>query len=187
MPTISLIRHGVSVCDMSSRLTSKQYSKWVKKYDESGVLPFDTLLEGTQEAMSLSQVVLTSNLKRSIDSAFYLKKDYEFQTHSLFHEVGIPTASNIFFLYMKPNSWNIFLRILWLLGYSKDVESYRLAKKRAKLAADYLIGFSHKYNHVALVGHGFFNRMIAKQLKKEGWQSVDSYADGNWGCTTYIK
>jgi broad specificity phosphatase PhoE len=50
-------------------------------------------------------------------------------------------------------------------------ESFRKAKKRAKQASELLVKYVEEHQSVVLVGHGFFNRLIAKELKK--WAGME--------------
>lgn len=76
--------------------------------------------------------------------------------------------------------WVVLLRVMWLFGFSKNGESFKQAKKRARLAADKLIALAEVHQDVLLVGHGFFNHFIAKELKKRGWQMSSKPSNGYW-------
>jgi broad specificity phosphatase PhoE len=66
----------------------------------------------------------------------------------------------------SPFTWAFFLRIAWLCGFSGGVESAR-AKVRANTAAQRLQLIANE-GPVLLLGHGFMNRLIAKQLESAG-------------------
>lgn len=76
------------------------------------------------------------------------------------------------------------LRIAWFLGAKHGCESYREAKERAIAAADFLIKEARENGSVCLVGHGVFNRLIAKELEKRQWQGTIHHT--HWSCSTYI-
>ncbi len=57
---------------------------------------------------------------------------------------------------------------LWLFSFSKNGEFFKQAKNRARLAAEKLIALAQTHHDVLLVGHGFINHFIAKELKKRG-------------------
>lgn len=70
---ISLIRHGKSKHIDKNKVTCDEFHDWVQKYDDSSVFeeesyPFDTL-----KKVSMANLIITSDLKRSIDSAKLLK------------------------------------------------------------------------------------------------------------------
>ncbi|MEO4016319.1 MULTISPECIES: histidine phosphatase family protein [Pseudomonas] len=85
---------------------------------------------------------------------------------------------------LSPFTWAFILRILWLCGFSGKVESARKARTRANTAAQRLQSLTSE-GAVLLLGHGFMNRMIAKQLEAAGWTRKKSNGNRYWGATTY--
>lgn len=65
--------------------------------------------------------------------------------------------------------WIVLVRVLWVLGFSRNGESLRNAKKRANHAAARLVELAEEHQQILLVGHGFINYFIAKELRKRGW------------------
>ncbi|WP_410896193.1 hypothetical protein [Neobacillus sp. 204] len=59
------------------------------------------------------------------------------------------------------------------------------ARFRANKAAQQLIDYANKYKSVVLVGHGFFNMLIAKELQKKGWKGTRKRDAKHWNCTTF--
>src|SRR5699024_4640663 len=115
-----------------NKMTCYEFNDWIWKYDDGGVLeekyyPVDTL-----EKVSTANVVITSNLKRSIDSANLLNPNLKSISSSLFRETELPVPSkNLLGLKLKPNLWAVILRCLWFTGYSNECESLSGAKQRA--------------------------------------------------------
>lgn len=68
---------------------------------------------------------------------------------------------------------------------SRECEPLASAKRRAKLASEQLVKYVEEYKSVVLVGHGFFNRLIAEELKKMNWEGKRKSSVKHWGCTTY--
>ena len=67
---------------------------------------------------------------------------------------------------MRANSWAVILRCLWFCGYARRNESLAKAKQRLKKASDQLVKYAEEHGSAVLVGHGFFNRLIAIELRK---------------------
>ncbi|WP_226658752.1 histidine phosphatase family protein [Pseudalkalibacillus hwajinpoensis] len=178
---IILIRHGKSACDFSKRLTSQDYREWVKKYEEEGIC--DLAPEDVQFALSEAPLVVTSHLKRAIESA---KSADVIQSDPLYRELDLPYF-HVSLLKLNPRIWTVFYRSLWLSGFSKQSETQKQAKKRATLAAQQLEDHAITHGTVVLVGHGFFNRYIGRSLKKLGWLVEDDKGSANWTIHTYIK
>jgi broad specificity phosphatase PhoE len=130
--------------------------------------------------------VITSDLKRSVESAKILNPEVKTFPAQLFRETELPTRSmKILDLKLRPSIWAVILRLVWFSGYSNECESLSDAKLRAKKASQQLIDYAHEYKSVVLVGHGFFNMLIAKELQKKGWKSKRKTGAKHWNCTTY--
>jgi broad specificity phosphatase PhoE len=129
-------------------------------------------------------MVMTSHLTRTRHSPSLLGAA-SFIESELFREVELPELS-LSFSKLTPNVWAIFFRCLWFAGYSKNCESYRDAKVRAKKASGVLIDNAKKHEFVVLIGHGFFNQLIANELRKQGWKGKTRSDKKHWGCTRYF-
>ena len=103
-----------------------------------------------------------------------------------FRETELPTFPRILGLKLSPNNWAVVFRCLWFSGYSRRCESVANAKRRAKLASEQLVKYAEEHKSViVVVGHGFFNRLIAEELKKMGWEGKRKSSAKHWNCTTY--
>ena len=105
-------------------------------------------------------------------------------TDALFRETELPVPSRNLKFKMRANSWAVILRCLWFCGYERRNKSLAKAKQRAKKASDRLVKYAEEHL-VFLVGHGFFNRLIAIELKKMGWKGKRKATAKHWHCTTY--
>ncbi|TXC85702.1 histidine phosphatase family protein [Metabacillus litoralis] len=185
---ITLIRHGRSLHTEQTPVTCKELHSWVVKYDEVSILeekqyPSEAIKKATE-----ANVLLTSDLKRAIDSASSLTSERPVESYSLLREVDLPIPSgNLFGVKLSPKTWLTLFRLLWFCGYSNNSESFSHAKERAKKAAHFLINEASKHESVTVVGHGFFNILVTKQLKNEGWISQTKQSSKHWSCTTYKK
>lgn len=185
---ISLIRHGKSQLTENDKIPSKEFKKWVQKYDFNGVFEESTYPVGTLEKVAAAKVLVTSDLNRSVVSARLLNPKSKIISDPIFRETELPVNPTIFYkMKLKPNTWAIILRLLWFSGYSNKCESLSEAKLRAKKAAQQLIDYANEYKSIVLVGHGFFNMLIAKQLKKSGWTGKRKVGSKHWNCTTYSR
>ncbi|ALC89163.1 phosphoglycerate mutase [Bacillus sp. FJAT-18017] len=183
---ISLIRHGKSRHTENGRITCSDFKKWIEKYDYTGVFEETTYPFWTVEKVTNARIVITSNLKRSVQSAMYINTEKGTISSPLFREIELPTCSKKLGLKLSPSMWSFILRLLWFCGYSNECESFTDAKSRAKKAAQLLVEYADEYKSVALVGHGFFNMLLAKELQKKGWTGKRRTGAKHWNCTTYI-
>lgn len=183
---ISLIRHGKSMCTDSKRIQSKEFKKWVEKYDDGGVFEESSYPSGTINIMDSAKVIITSDLKRSVMSAQLLNPKLQAISLPLFRETELPTPfAPLRDLKLNPRLWAGILRCIWFSGYSRDCESLSNAKNRAKKASTMLVEYAQEHSSVVLVGHGFFNLLIAKELRKLGWKGKKKTSSKHWSCTTY--
>ncbi|CAM3843274.1 histidine phosphatase family protein [Mesobacillus zeae] len=181
---ISLIRHGRSLCTDRGRVTCREFHNWVKRYDDSGVFPEEVYPASARHALRLANVVLTSDYSRAIESAALLGDHDRVIPDPIFREAELPSPMlHLLQLKLRPNTWAVILRCLWLSGYSKGCESLKKARQRAETAAHLLAGYAEEYQSVTLVGHGFFNRLVAEELMKTGWKGRKSVGK-HWNCTT---
>ncbi|MGP1907979.1 histidine phosphatase family protein [Metabacillus sp. JX24] len=183
---ISFIRHGKSKCIENSPVTICSFKDWIEKYDSEGVFEEDAYPSESIEKISKVSVVFTSDLKRSIQSAHLLNSNSHIISDPMFREVELPSPIlKSLSLKLSPNIWTVILRTLWFFGYSSNCESFKCAKNRAITAAEVLIKNAEEHRLVALVGHGFFNMMIAKELQSKGWIGRRNTNSNHWRCTTY--
>lgn len=184
---ISLIRHGRSKCIDNYRITCKEFSAWVEKYDYNGVFEENSYPKETIEKIAAANIVFTSDLKRAIESANILNRRVEIISLPVFRETELPAPfAKIFGLKLNPKMWAVIFRCLWFIGYSKDCESFSYAKKRAEKAAKILVEYAQEHQSVALVGHAFINMLIGKELRKMGWKGKRKTSAKHWLSTTYF-
>ena len=133
---ISLIRHGQSHHIDNNNITCNEFNDWVKKYDDSGVFEEKSYPLETLEKITSANIVITSDLKRSIESAKLLNPNLKAISSHMFRETELPVPSaRLWDLKLKPSLWAVILRCLWFSGYSSKCESLGNAKQRAKKAA----------------------------------------------------
>jgi broad specificity phosphatase PhoE len=120
--------------------------------------------------------VMTSPLRRSVESAAILAPGRAVLTDPLFVEAGMPMATSDA-MAVRPRHWNALGRIAWMLGRSRGRESWPAARHRAKLAAARLAQLARDHGSVLLVGHGLLNILIQRALRATGWSGGGWRAD----------
>lgn len=185
---ITLIRHGRSAHIEDHRLNSREFKKWVETYNRLGILEDEVCPSDALEKGVSASFILKSNLKRSIESAKCLNPLAMIRKDRLFREAELPLpASNLPGLKLRPKTWALVLRLLWLCGYSQGCESYRDAKLRAKQASLLLTSIAKEHHSAVLAGHGFFNLLIAGELQKAGWTGKRKTGSKHWNTDTYVR
>lgn len=182
---ISLITHG-PVNIPSYFMSIKAFHLWLEQYKQAELASDRTCPTKTADIVRQAKRVVTSDATCTVQSAATLVSSLSFVQNNLFREISIPGQLPIVpWLKLKPSAWMMLSRTLWLAGYSDKAESYKQAEQRAQQAADLLIGYALCDYKIALIGHGFFNSMIAKELRKKGWTGSLWTDNRSWGCTTY--
>jgi broad specificity phosphatase PhoE len=179
---ITLIRHGKPEYELKGKAKAKEIGGVIKGYDLSGIK--DSPPKKAIEELSDIQSVVCSDLKRSIDSAKALGFDNILRSKPIFREVATPHFKTGEFS-MSLDSWGIFLRVISIFGFSRNGESLAMAKRRAKEATSELISIAEEKMSVVLVGHGFINYFIAKELLSRKWVGPSNPGGEYWDYGTY--
>jgi broad specificity phosphatase PhoE len=182
MMRITLLRHGKPAFELKGKVRAKDLSEIATSYDLSGIVGVPP--RETVEAVQGINIVVCSHLTRSIESAKALGYSELYLKEPLFCETAIPHFNSGSIL-LPISVWVVILRLLWLFGFSRNGESFVSAKKRAKQAATRLVKLADENQNVLLVGHGFINHFIARELRKSGWLGPSKPGKGFWGYGIY--
>lgn len=181
---IALLRHGKPKFPKSGWVSGNEFRDWLGTFNANGLsdrsLPPPELLKGVEKY----SCVVCSDIGRSIESAGHLGLKEREVEDRLFREAELPHWNHSW-LKLPPALWTALLRVLWLMGYSKDCESKSEAKARAERGAQKLIYLAEKEGSVLLVGHGIVNRYIAKELSAKGWAGPRSPRYGYWSFNVF--
>lgn len=183
---ITLLRHGEPVIPPLTRITARSFQRWVELYNFADLSESSIPSDETIFHASKCNAVVCSELPRSIQSAKALKIENITLSSALFNEAGLP-ISNWQVIKLSPKTWAVIFRILWLLGYSRNSESYKEAKVRARKSVRILDELAVKYNSVLFVGHGVYNRLLSKYLIAEGWTWEKKTSSKHWEFNVYKK
>lgn len=173
---IVIARHGRPQSDGGSPAARRGLRGWVTGMEQA---PLDPTLLPPPELVRLAAeagCVVTSTLRRSLESAALLVPGRPLLTDPLFGEAGMPLATSDR-RSLRPRRWNALGRIAWVLGWSRGRESWPAARARAKLAAARLAEIASEHESVVLVGHGLLNLLIQHALRVTGWSGGGWRAD----------
>ncbi len=185
---IVLLRHGKPDVSEHRKFRANELHRWIESYNSAGIISEHVPSRGAIEITSVCNTVVCSDLERSVESARALGVKKISVIEPMFREMGLPFCS-FPTLKLSPSIWAAFFRVLWFLGYSSNSESIHEARLRASIGANRLIEMARKNGSVLLIGHGFANRFIAKELLSEGWQGPKSPGKKYWefGEYYYVK
>jgi broad specificity phosphatase PhoE len=178
---IILMRHGQPKGVNVDKVSALEMKDWIEHYNRSEITQQPVPNASLRLAASAT-VIASSNAPRALTSVQALGQK-PVRVDAIFCEAQLP------FGHWKrprlsPFTWAFILRILWLCGYSGDVEPANTARMRARKAAELLQSLSSE-GSVLLLGHGFMNKMIAKQLVKDGWVRHQRNGSQYWSAAVY--
>lgn len=180
---IALLRHGKPDSISTRPVSASQFSDWITAYNNSGIAAASVPPVAVVEYARKCCVVVCSSLPRSIQSAELLHNSHP-TPDSVFIEAGMPYA-RWSTLKLPPEYWAVLFRVLWFAGYSANAESYSDAAKRSVQATAKLITLAQTHQSVMLAGHGIFNRLIARELKSQGWSGSGNTGSKYWDFSVY--
>lgn len=175
------MRHGQPKRVEVDKVSALEMKDWIEQYNRSEITHQPVPNASLQLAASAT-VIASSNAPRALTSVQALGRKPAL-VDAVFCEAHLP------FGHWKrprlsPFTWAFILRILWLCGYAGGVESANTARMRASKAAERLQSLTSE-GSVLLLGHGFMNRMIAKQLVKDGWICHQRNGSQYWSAAVY--
>ena len=129
MKQIILIRHAKVDIDNSQKIDSLALKNWVKAYDMANIHVDSLPTQETRNIAKYADVLVTSSLKRAVDSAKVLGVE-TFERNALFNEALIPEI-HIPFFKQKPKNWLVILRVMLLFGMGKKDASLKASKRQA--------------------------------------------------------
>ena len=178
--TIILVRHGRPELSRNVLLTADDYRDWWARYDESGLRAGQRPPPRITSMIAEADIVASSPLPRALETAM-LARDGKAPDVILPGMVEAPLPPpGLGPLKFRPLTWGTLSRIIWMAGYSGGGETARAARTRARATAEELEMLSRDGRTALIFAHGWFNRMVGRQLKRRGWRCVDGRGDGYW-------
>jgi len=186
---IILLRHGKPEVDLYALLKESfspaDLEGLLTAYNLASLSQDDELPNDAKVLVQNGSVIVHSDLPRSRDSAKAIAiKNISTHSDSIFREPDLPFVN-----WKQPKLWLfiwfLLFRFLWIFGYSNNAESISMAKERASRGAEKLKEYAKKYDTVILVGHGFINRFIAKELLATGWTGPKNPGNKYWEYGVY--
>ena len=98
-----------------------------------------------------------------------------FDRHDILIEAPLPPPGLPAWVKLSPRIWGFLARVWWwYLNHHDGQETRTQAEERADRAAALLIGLAASGEDVVVLAHGFFNHLIGRSLKRQGWRLADS-------------
>ena len=189
-PRIVLVRHGRPdlSADLTRAIAGHELGRWYRGYDAAGVLESSAPPAALRDAaVGAGCRVVASDARRARESAARLTAPDRIRIEPLLREVGFPDAISLG-LQLAPGAWVLIARALQLLQRrSADAEAVRATRARASLAVDALASLAEEHETLVVVAHGWFNRFLARELRRRGWIGPRWLPTGYWSAATYRR
>lgn len=183
---IVLVRHGRPHVRFSERIPGYGFEDWLRRYDEAPLDPRVSPPRATVELAGTVAHVVTSDLRRSVETARAIAPDLAPPARAELREAGL--SSPTFARPVLPAGlWGAMARVAWFAGWAPRSESIRDARGRAVSGALELSALAERHGSVLFVGHGILNAMIARSLRGAGWRGPRRPAGSFWAATEYRR
>jgi len=167
-------------------MSGRDIGPWYRAYDAAGLIPGLDPPANLRAAAAAAGCVVASDARRARESAARLTAPERVRTEPLLREVGFPDAIPVD-LRLRPDAWVLIARGLQLLRRCEGDEPVPATRARAMGAADALSRLADDHHTVIAVGHGWFNRFIARELRRRGWIGPRWPPTGYWSAATYRR
>lgn len=169
---IYLLRHAEVAIEKPGWGKAEKVREYKKQYKAAPVKQeIPGKLRAIADSLYAISKIYTSNLPRSQQTARLLFGDSApFVTDSRLNEIEYPVLNNKL-IKLPVKFWLSLSRGLWMLNLNKkEFNSLKEEKDRIRELAIELTAISEKEENVFIVGHGFLNRLLLKELKNTGWE-----------------
>jgi len=184
--SIVLARHGRVDVSWSTRIPGRSFAGFVQRFESAGIAPDAKPLEGARRQAQEAHILAVSDTRRAAESAQILAPARPLVSDALFREAELPAHFRTR-IALRAGIWAIVARFLWHLRQWPGVESVQDAKERANRAANLLERLAAEHGSVFLLGHGYFNRFIARELRRRGWRGPRFPGTRYWEASTYRR
>lgn len=183
---IIVSRHGKPALDRTKgpRLDWQAYVDWWAAYEAGGLEAGQDAPAALKELVADADILFTSGRRRARETMASAAAGREAEALDIFNEAPLPPP-RLRRARFLPKTWNVLARIAWLFGHQLgEDENVNASRARAKDAASAL-HIAATEGKVFLAAHGWFNRMIRKELIQLGWRCTYNGGDQYWSWRIY--
>jgi broad specificity phosphatase PhoE len=186
--TITLARHGEPALSRKCLLTSDQYRDWWARYELGGLLAGQTPPPELLATAQGAGVIFASTRQRAQETAVAISAGREVTSDVLFIEAPLPPPHFPSWFRLPPKYWGAVARFWWhAFDHHDGQETRAQAEARAEQAAQKLIARAGTGEDVLVLAHGYFNHMVGRRLKADGWKLVHDQGFRYWSQRRYER
>ena len=185
---IVLARHGRPDLPAEARrsISGREIGRWYRGYDTCGIVAGVDPPEALRTAARATGCIVASNTRRAIESATRLAGASAIHVEASLREVGFPESLDSS-LRLSPNVWVLLARASQMLDRADEEGGRAAVRSRAATVAGRLAQLARDHQCVVAIGHGWFNRFVARELRRDGWQGPRFVPTGYWSSVTYQR
>lgn len=185
---IILTRHGEPALSRKCLISARQYGDWWGQYEVGGLKAGQTPPLDLLKSVEVAGVIYASTRPRAQETAAAAARGREVVSQALFIEAPLPPPGLPDWLKLSPRWWGVVSRIWWRLSdRHHQEETHREAVRRSEEAAQFLIRRAEEGQDVIVFAHGYFNHMVGKRLKADGWRLVHNQGFKYWSQRRYER
>lgn len=183
---IILARHGETTALPQGPIRGTDLGKWIAAYDAAGIRHDRPAPERLRRLAAAATCVMTSDLRRAIESAESLQPSATIEIDRDLREARLPDSMGAS-LRLPPHVWKVVARTAWFLRLRGASETVDETQQRAIRAADRLSARAGAQGLVLVVGHRTFNRFLAARLRRSGWRGPTFLRGSFWGTSRFRR
>ena len=185
---ITLTRHGEPALSRKCLITARQYGEWWAKYEIGGLLAGQTPPPELVAAAQGAGAIYASTRQRAQETAAAAAAGREVMADVMFIEAPLPPPPIPEWIKLSPKWWGVVSRFWWhAFDHHDGQETRAQAEARADQAARKLIARAESGQDVLVFAHGYFNHMVGRALKADGWKLVHNQGFKYWSQRRYEK
>jgi broad specificity phosphatase PhoE len=183
---IVLVRHGKPDGVRTGAISGLDIGQWVRRYNEVGITRELPPPARARELASSARCMIASDLPRARESAAWLAASKDVRVDRELREAGLPESLHIS-VRLSPGAWVVLARVAWWLNLCQSEETIAMTRQRAGRVADRLGVLAAAHGSVLAIGHGMFNRFVARQLLRRGWRGPKPLPSGYWAVAQFDR
>jgi len=184
--TITLARHGPVDVSWDSRIPGGKFASFAEGFRAAGIVPTSEPPSVPSQGAREAHTLICSDLPRAVESMRLIAPGRDYLQEAIFREAEVPTPFRAS-ITLRAATWAVLARVLWYMRKWPGTESPREAQERAKRAADVLEALAAQNGSVFLLGHGYFNAAIMRQLRRRRWHGPKFPSTRYWSTVTYWR
>jgi broad specificity phosphatase PhoE len=181
---ILLVRHGKPACPRPSTISGRSIGEWTRAYDGSGIDVTLAPPARLRELSSSADCIVASDLPRARESAAALAGTRSVIVDPGLREAPLPPSLGVS-LRLPLGAWIVIARLAWFLNIGDASETVAETRARAARMTDRLVALAGEHDCVMAVGHGMFNRFLARELRRRGWRGPRAMPGGYWSAAEF--